>query len=44
MTLQKPKTQRCSEDRQLNQAISKPDTVDQSVRTARTFVYLYNST
>ena len=28
----------------LNQARSKPDTVDQPVRTARTFVHHYNST
>ena len=33
-----------SEDRELNQAISKPDTVDRPVRTARTFVHHYNST
>ena len=30
--------------RELNQARSKPDTVDRPVRTARTFVYHYNST
>ena len=30
--------------RELNQARSKSDTVDQSVRTARTFVCHYNST
>jgi len=29
---------------QLNQARSKPDTVDRPVRTARTFVHHYNST
>ena len=29
---------------ELNQARSKPDTVDQPVRTARTFVHHYNST
>ena len=33
-----------SEDRELNQARSKPDTVDRPVRTARTFVHHYNST
>jgi len=33
-----------SEDRELNQATSKPDTVDRPVRTARTFVHHYNST
>ena len=38
------KTQRCFEDRELNQARSKPDTVDQPVRTARIFVHHYNST
>jgi len=40
----RPKTQRRLEDRELNQARSKPDTVDQLVRTARTFVHHYNST
>jgi len=30
--------------RELNQARSKPDTVDRPVRTARTVVYHYNST
>ena len=30
--------------RELNQARSKPDTVDQPVRTARIFVHHYNST
>ena len=37
------KTQRCSEDRQLNQARSKPDSADRSVRTAPTIVHHYNS-
>jgi len=32
------------EDRELNQARSKPDTVDRPVRTARIFVHHYNST
>ena len=32
------------EDRELNQAKSKPDTVNRPVRTARTFVHHYNST
>jgi len=32
------------EDRELNQARSKPDTVDGPVRTARIFVHHYNST
>jgi len=32
------------EDRELNGARSKPDTVDRPVRTARTFVCHYNST
>jgi len=32
------------EDRELNQARSKPDTVNQPVRTARIFVHHYNST
>jgi len=32
------------EDRELNQAWSKTDTVDRSVRTARTFVHHYNGT
>jgi len=40
----KRKTHRRSEDRELNQATSKPDTVDTPVRTARTFVHHYNST
>jgi len=38
------KTQRRSEDRELNQARSKPDTVNRPVRTARIFVHHYNST
>jgi len=33
-----------SDDRELNQARSKLDTVDQLVRTARTFMHHYNST
>jgi len=37
-------TQRCLDDRELNQARSKPDTVDRPVITARTFVHHYNST
>ena len=40
----RPKTQRRLEDRQLNQARSKPDTVNRPVRTARIFVHHYNST
>ena len=40
----RPKTQRCSEDRELNQARSKPNTVDWPVRTARTIVHHHNST
>ena len=32
------------EDRELNQARSKPDTVDQPIRTARIFMHHYNST
>ena len=32
------------EDRELNQARSKPATVDRPVRTARIFVHHYNST
>jgi len=32
------------EDRELNQARSKHDTVDRSVRTAHIFVHHYNST
>jgi len=40
----KIKKQRCSDDRELNQARSKPDTVDQPVKTARTFFHHYNST
>jgi len=38
------KTQRCLEDEELNQARSKPDTVDQPVRTAHIFEHHYNST
>ena len=38
------KTQRRLEDNQLNQARSKPDTVDRPVKTARIFVNHYNST
>jgi len=37
-------TQRRLEDKELNQARSKPDIVDQPVRTARIFVHHYNST
>ena len=37
------KTQRCLEDRELNQARSKPDTVDRPVRTAHTFVIVHNT-
>jgi len=33
-----------SEDRELNQARSKPDTVNRPVRTARTIVHHHNST
>jgi len=33
-----------TKDGELNKARSKPDTVDQPVRTARTFVHRYNST
>ena len=40
----RPKTRRRFEDRELNQARSKPDTVNQPVRTARIFVHHYNST
>ena len=40
----RPKTQRRFEDRELNQARSKPDTVNRPVRTARIFVHHYNST
>jgi len=39
-----PKTQRGLEDRELNQARSKPDTVNRPVRTARIVVHQYNST
>ena len=34
----RPKTQRCSDNRELNQARSKADTVNRPVRTARTIV------
>jgi len=37
-------TQRRLEDRELNQARSKPDTVNRPVRTTRIFVHHYNST
>jgi len=37
------KMQRHSDDRELNQARSKPDIVDWPVRTAYTFVHYYNS-
>ena len=40
----RPKIQRRLEDRELNQARSKSDTVDRPVRTARIFVHHYNST
>jgi len=40
----RPKTQGCSEERELNQTRSKPDTVDCPVRIARTIVHHYNST
>jgi len=40
----RPKMQRHLEDRELNHARSKPDTVDRPVRSARTFVHHYNST
>ena len=40
----RPKTQRHLEDRELNQARSKPDTVNRPVRIARIFVHHYNST
>ena len=39
----RPKTQRRFEDRELNQARSKPDTVNRPVWTARIFVHHYNS-
>jgi len=35
---------RHSDDRELNPARSKSDTVDQPVRTSRTFMHHYNST
>jgi len=44
IALLRPKTQRHSEVRELNQARSKTDTVDRPVGTARTFVHHYNST
>ena len=44
MHIQHDEDQRRSEDRELNQARSKPDTVDRPVRTARTFVRHCNST
>ena len=37
----KDTVQRHSEDRELNEARSKPDTVDRPVRTAQTFVHHY---
>ena len=37
------KIERCSDDRELNQARSQPDIVDRRVRTARTFVHHYTS-
>ena len=40
----RPKTQRRLEGRELNQARSKPDTVDRPVKTAHVFVHHYNST
>jgi len=40
----RPKTQRRLEDRELNQARSKPDIVNRPVRTAHNFVQHYNST
>jgi len=40
----RPKTQRRLEDRELNQATLKPDTVNRPVRTARIFVHHYNTT
>ena len=39
----RPKTQRRLEDRELNQARSKPNTVNRPVRTARIFVHHCNS-
>jgi len=44
IALWRPKTQRCSEDRELDQARSKPNTVNRPVRNAHTFVHLYNRT
>ena len=40
----RPKAQRHSEDRELNQARSKPNTVNRPVGTARIFVHRYNGT
>jgi len=40
----RPKPQRRLEDRELNQARSKPNVVNRPVRTARIFVHHYNST
>ena len=37
----RPKIQRCLENGELNQARSKPDTVDRPVRTARTIVFFF---
>ena len=39
ITPYRSKIQRWSDDRELNQARSKPNTVDRPVRTARTFVH-----
>jgi len=36
--------QRCLDDRELNQARSKPNPVNQPVRTAHTIVHDYNGT
>ena len=41
---QRPKTQRRQENRELNQARSKPDSVDQPVKTARSIAHHYNFT
>jgi len=40
----KMKIQRRSEDREVNQARSKPDPVDRPVRTAHTVIHRYNGT
>jgi len=40
----KVKKQRRSDNRELNQARSKPDIVDRPVRTVQTFLHHYNST